>query len=70
VFIALFLSFEVDYIMFLDYSLLFGYEIGFDCNLLKIVLMILVLEYIHITRRSHLLVEIIRNKVVVPDGVA
>jgi hypothetical protein len=27
-------------------------EIGFDCNLLKIVLMILVLEYVHIARRS------------------
>jgi hypothetical protein len=41
-----------------DYSLLFGYNIAFDCNLLKIVLMILVLEYVHIARRPQFLVEI------------
>jgi hypothetical protein len=28
---------------------------GFDCNLLKIVLMILVLGYVHIARRSRFL---------------
>jgi hypothetical protein len=62
---------EVDYIMFLILDcLLFWYETVFDFNLLKIILMILVLEYVHISRRSHLLVEISRNKVVVPEGVA
>jgi hypothetical protein len=70
--VQLIFKFEVDYIVFLilDDLLLFWYEIGFDCNLLKIILMILVLEYVHIARRSHLLVEISRNKVVVPEGVA
>jgi hypothetical protein len=32
---------------------IYWYEIGFDCNLLKIVLMIVVLVYVHIARRSH-----------------
>jgi hypothetical protein len=32
---------------------IYRYESGFDCNLLKIVLMIMVLVYVHIARRSH-----------------
>jgi hypothetical protein len=60
--VQLIFKFEVDYIMFLilDYSLLFLYEIGFDCNLLKIVLMILVLEYVHIARQNLILLYYIR----------
>jgi hypothetical protein len=53
--VKLIFKFEVNNIVFLilDYSLLFWYEIRFDCNLLKIVLMLLVLEYVHIARLKY-----------------
>jgi hypothetical protein len=44
-----------------------GRESGFNCDV-KIVLMVLVLEYVHIARRSYCFVEISRNTVAVPEG--
>lgn len=50
--------------------MIYLYESRFDCNLLKIVLMAMALEYLHIARRSDYLAEISRNRVAAPEAAA
>jgi hypothetical protein len=45
--------------LILDYSMLFWYETGFDCNLLKIVLMILDPEAGFDSRRYQIFWEVV-----------